>query len=326
MKLKLFDNEILFQEVTFEEKLGDINTLRGMLKNIHLDLNDKISLWNRNERIFDGTIVNIERDLSGSLTFLAYDISWKLKRFILPLESYNGWKFDELFNGSAQESNIGDISSDNKNLTVTWISKIDDSKNILITGNIGNAKLRESIALTSSGGLRKTKSKWNLDEKDVSWTKINSFHLENSEGKIINPTNNIYLRDDRNNIIAKLTQKKIKSCARLDKNNHFANGLLYNTPFKLKLDLPDIIKKEAILKVEGANLLEILRNICAGPVFLWGTSIDFQANFNLENNTIELKSVPDNPIITLRENKEIKEATFAQSIESLANQIKLHNK
>ena len=91
----------------------------------------------------------------------------------------------------------------------------------------------------------------------------------------------------------------------------------------MKLDLPDIIKKEAILKVEGANLLEILRNICAGPVFLWGTSIDFQADFNLidNTNTINLRSVPEDPIITLRENKEIEEATFAQSLESLVNQI-----
>jgi hypothetical protein len=32
MELKLFDSPIPFQEVTFEEKLGDINTLRGMLK------------------------------------------------------------------------------------------------------------------------------------------------------------------------------------------------------------------------------------------------------------------------------------------------------
>ena len=322
MILKLYNNEIPFQEVTFEEKLGDINILRGMLKGIHTDLNDKISLCHSdNEKIFDGVIVNVEKDLSGSSTFLSYDISWKLKQVISPIESYNNWKFNELFNGFAQETKIGNISPDNRYLTIDWISRKDDDKTAIITGNIGEAKLRESIALSSSGGRKQAKSKWNLKEKDVTWTKINSFHIEDDTGKIVNPLNNIYLKDEQNNIIAKLTQKEIKACARIDENDHYANGLLYNSPYTIKLDLPDIIEREAIIKVEGANLLEIIRSICEGPIFLWGTPIDFQADFNLIDNTINLRSVPDDPIITLREDKEIKEATFNQSLESLVNQV-----
>lgn len=319
MKLKLFENVIPFNDLTLGQKLGDLNTLAGTLVNTNIDLLDRITLEKNDQPLFDGIVVRTEKNLNGEIAFTAYEESWKLKRISPIIKNYNGWNINDLFNGKS-DGNIKNISPNNKYVEVIWVSKKDEGMNAVLSGIIGESKITEIISLSPSNGRKVSKSKWDLDEMSVTWTDIISFYLEGDNNRISKPNSNVYLRDSNKNIIATLTRNS-PVCAKKDNYNHYANGLLYDTKYKIKFNLPDLVKEQAQFIVDGENLLAYLRNLCAGPYFLWGTSVPYQTNFELKNNELIINEIKENPVMTLRQDKEIVSATFSGGLENLANQI-----
>ena len=319
MELKIFENIIDFNDLTFTQKLGDLSTLTGTLLNTNIDLLDRINLTKNDQLIFEGIVVRVEKNLNGEIAFTAYDKGWELKRISPIIKNYNGWHIYELFNGKS-DGNIKNIPTSNKYIEITWVSKKDEGMNVVLSGIIGESKVTEIISLSPTDGRKVSRSKWDLDETSVTWTDIISFYLEGDNNRITNPNSNIHLRDSNKNILATLT-KNNSICAKKDNYDHYANGLLYDTEYKIKFNLPDLVKEQAQFIVDGENLLTYLRNLCEGPYFLWGTSVPYQTNFKLKNNELIISEIPEDPVITLRQDKEIVSATFTSGLENLANQI-----
>jgi hypothetical protein len=320
MELKIFDNQIYFHDLTFNQVLGDVNSLSGTLEKIHLNLNDDISLYDNEKLLFNGIVIRTEQSLDGKTTFTAYDKTWKLKSIVPLIKHYNGWKLEEIFNGISN-GEIKQVDPESRYIEIAWTSREDEDNNFILSGDVAGANITEKVKMTETNGMKKAKSIWNLDDKSVTWNEILSLHLENSEEKLIYPRRNIYIRDSRSNTLAALNSKNYVF-AKKDNFGHFANGLLYNTPIEVKIEVPDFIKENAIVMIEGESMLDLIEKICKGPLFLWGTSIPFQADFSfIDDNLLLIKSVEEDPIITLTEGKEIETATYALGFENLANKI-----
>jgi len=176
------------------------------------------------------------------------------------------------------------------------------------------------MAIEETDGRKRSRSVWNLEDKPYTWTEILSVHLEDSEGRVIYPNNMIYLKDSEGNILTQINRDR-HIAAKKDNFGHYSNGILYETEYKLNLDIPEEIKNNAIFIVTGENILSYLREICSGSYFMWGTTIPYQLDFKLDGNILTIRDIKDEIIHVFREDREILDASYSISIENISNYI-----
>ena len=311
---------LLVGDLILNNNLGDLTTLSGNLKYKNIRPISSILLEINNAKIFSGIITTINKDLSGDVRFEAVEDAWRLRSIIPPIKSYNDISLEDLFIGNGGSS-IEQPTPDNKYIYIKWSSFKDEEKSAIIAGEIGydkNIKHSEKISLDKTDGVKLAKSKWNSDENR--WTKIFVFYLIDEDGCIIPPLGSVQLRNDEHHILALITPQS-SIAALKDENNNYGNGLLYDSNLNIKFDIDGFLLENAKLKVSGNNLLEILLDICNNPIYIWGSpqNPQFSLNYDKEKKLIILSDIPESPIYSLRENKEIKSANISTNIKGLIN-------
>lgn len=322
ISLYKFGDKIEFSEIDFNQVIGDIDSINFTLHNTKIDVMDKLTLIKDDDEIFSGIVVNINKDTSGDITILAYEDAWNLKRFVPNLTSYTNWKLDNIFRGISK-SKINNISKDSLYLEVSWTSSKDTGKKIILTGLIGQGRIKEEIPLDETNNRKINRSKWDLTKIPFTITDLLSIHLEDDNNNMISPNGVISIKDSTgSNIVSINTDNYIAAVQ--DEKGYYANGILFNTGLDLELDLDEIIIENAKYTISGENILEILRDLSSTSPDIWGNNMELLLNFKLEDNILKIQKYNDEISYVFREDKEIISANYSESIENITNFITIN--
>jgi len=325
-----------FKELHYNETIGEVATLTGKVPNLEedIDLNMNVGLL----PYFTGFIVYCKKDPNYT-EFIAYQHIYKLKGYIPPLDHYNKFKIDHIFNG-IQDKDLGTIEFDPHEARV-GITKtragdeFNNKRSAILVGTIKDGIIRERISLRSHFEEDSEKfeaySKYNEGMacnphwmRD-SWNSIFSWHIEDEHNRPVALSGITYLKQFSDTCGSATTLCSMGTgqtfAATQDSNGHYSNGLLYNTPFTVSLDIDSNIRSTGYYHVKGTNILEIIQQICKGPVYTLDDFQMFQARMWMDNNTIYLRQRDEKVNETLRFNKEILSYKRSISISQLTNSV-----
>jgi len=329
MNLLINGKNIKFTTLTISESIGDVSELKA---NIYLTNDDRLSL-NLNQPViygdFTGIITGINETLEDKIEVIASSEEFKLKGYPAIMNEYIDWKLEDIFKGK-RDTSISLQPADNSKYIFVRGNSLDLDKNVIINGKVGEGHYIEKIKTTTTDSDYEydVKSEWNTDTlnnddiRDYSWTEIWSVHVEDDNGKIIYPSGTIYLRDSGNNVLATLdTTHRI--AALQDSNGNYGNGLFYNTPFTLTLDLDQDIIDYGTTTVQGDNILDILKELSLSGISYFNNTSYIQFLFKLESNNLTICQVSESESLHLRQNNEIKGVSRNRNMKNISNNIDL---
>lgn len=320
MKLFIDNIEVEFKELKLENHIGECSKLIGKIKWLTTNpfIFANIVLKNNyNVEIFEGKVISISQGLSNWFSFNALENSWVLRGKDANMHFYYGWHINDIFIGK-KDTDITNLTNEVDYISVYAESSSDIGKYAIINGQVGGVHVTEKIKITSSA--TDIKSVWDKTKDKISgWNSIYSVHLADDTGKVVTPAANVHIRDPDLNIICTLDATHLYA-ALSDDNSHHANGLLYNTPFTVDINIDQDLYDQGKWSATGNSILDILKELCTCSVSYWDEIIPYFSNVLFKDNIIHITG-QNGSKKSLRFDKEILNVERIVDMSNLTNKI-----
>jgi len=318
MRLLVNSEELEYISLNLHEAIARVSTLECKTKK-EVKVNSKVIV----PYYFEGIIVSVEED-NGIFNFIAFENTWKLQGIPSRLDHYTQWKLDHILNGYATTELHKTFYDSTPKINVRWYGL---SGKAVLTGIINGVHVVEYLSLveTTDGKLRK--SRWCTDANyvpepaDIGWHEITGFHVEGNDNKPIENISSAYATlYNSSTSILKLSGTNYMA-AHSDGKGHYSNGILYDTDYSVNYQVDDQVLDLAKFEVSGETALDILENICEGPMYSYNDVHPFKASFYTRGNTMYIRQAGHKLKEIFREDEEIGSYTYDMSIENLVNKF-----